>query len=57
MTTKMLPQLYFDGLGRVEIGKDAIGGSYIPANMKIKIYYKNNNGEAKKFRFIIEYKH
>jgi hypothetical protein len=37
------------------IGSDKIGCSYVPANVKGRIKYKNNNGQAKKFTFYNEY--
>lgn len=40
---------------RYEIGKDKIGGSYVPANTTIRVDYTNNGGSSKDFYAIIEY--
>jgi len=39
------------------IGETKIGGTYVPANVKNKIIYKNSTDEAKSFKFQIDYMH
>jgi len=56
-TIKMVPHIHLESMGRVELGKDVIGGSYIPANYPLCVRYQNNEGTAKVFSFIIEYKY
>lgn len=51
----MVPNMYLNGVGFVQIGQSKIGGSYIPANTQIKIRYQNNSGAAKKFTWVMEY--
>lgn len=54
-SVKMVPCIYIQGNSRVQLGESKIGGSYIPANTTFKVQYENNEGSAKKFRFIFEY--
>ena len=54
-TVKMSPHLRFPNTGVIVIGESAIGGSYIPADVQIKIRYNNISGTAKTFSAIIEY--
>jgi len=55
----MMPHMYLTGVGRIDIGKDAVGGSYLPANTIFRIRYQNNEGTTtnKIFSFILEYKY
>lgn len=53
----MAKNLYMEDIGGVELGKDVIGGSYIPAGYGLRMRYHNNSGMAKKFRIILEIKY
>lgn len=59
MTIQFIPHIMLKGLGRVELAKDVVGGSYIPANSPITVSYKNVEGTTtgKCFSFILEYKY
>lgn len=55
MTVKIIPYLYFSTPTTIDIGKTMPTGNRIPANVKIRIKYYNNNGKAKKMSFFVEY--
>lgn len=56
---EFVPHICLSGLGRVELAKDVVGGSYIPANAILRIRYRNNEGSTtnKVFSAILEYKY
>jgi hypothetical protein len=54
-TVKMVPHVYLQSQGRVQLGESKIGGSYIPANTNLRVVYQNNCGMAKTFSFLMEY--
>ncbi len=58
-TIEFIPHILLTGKGRVELAKDVVGGSYIPANTVMRVRYKNNEGTTtnKTFSFILEYKY
>lgn len=55
MCAKIIPYVYFNVTGKIEIGKTVTTANRIPANTKILIEYTNNTGTAKKVSFFIEY--
>ena len=55
MCAKIIPNLYLHDMSKVEIGKQIPTGQRIPANLPIKVTYKNNNLVAKKISFFVEY--
>lgn len=55
MCSKMIPELLFTCSQKIEIGKTIPTASRLPANIPIRIYYKNNNGKAKKVSIFVEY--
>jgi hypothetical protein len=55
MCAKIIPYVYFNAAGKIEIGKTVTTANRIPANTKIRVEYKNNTGTAKKISFFIEY--
>lgn len=55
MCAKIIPYAYFNAPGIMEIGKTVSTINRIPANVKIRIDYKNNSGIAKKISFLLEY--
>jgi len=55
MCAKIIPYVYFNTSGKIEIGKTVTTANRIPANTKIRIEYTNNTGTAKKVSFFIEY--
>jgi hypothetical protein len=59
MTIEMVRCIKLSGKGRYELGKDVIGGSFIPAGAKIRVSYQNNEGTTtgKEFTVILEYKY
>ena len=59
MTVEMVRCIKLSGKGRVELGKDVIGGSYIPAGTVFRVTYQNNEGTTtgKEFTVILEYKY
>lgn len=52
----MVKGIFMEDYSMVQLGKDVVGGSYIPANYVLRLNY-HNNGTAKKFRIILEYKY
>ena len=58
-TIQFIPHIMLKGLGRVELAKDVVGGSYVPPNAPIVVSYKNVEGTTagKCFSFILEYKY
>lgn len=56
-TKEIARKIYFeDGHGcRFQFGTKRVGGSLVPAGVECNLIYKNNNGEAKKFRIHVEY--
>jgi len=55
MCSKLIPNLLFTCTQKVEIGKTIPTASRLPANIPIRVYYKNNNGKAKKLSIFVEY--
>lgn len=55
MTVKMIYDVELVEGHRLVIGESKIGGSYIPAGTTMVLRYQNNNGQAKRFAFIVEY--
>ena len=55
LTVKNIDNYIIGEPSRYEIGKDKIGGSYVPANTVIRVDYTNNGGSSKDFYAIIEY--
>lgn len=55
MCSKMIPELLFTCTQKIEIGKTIPTASRLPANIPIRIYYKNNNAKAKKVSIFVEY--
>ncbi len=55
MTIRMVENFEFDNGIRYELGTSKIGGSYVPANTKFKIYYTNTGGSNVRFKPVIEY--
>lgn len=55
MCAKIIPYVYFNSTGIIEIGKTVTTANRIPANTKVRIEYKNNTGVAKKISLFIEY--
>lgn len=55
MCSKMVPSLVFTSNEKIEIGKTIPTASRLPANIPIRVYYKNNNGKAKKLSIFVEY--
>ncbi len=53
----MARDVYLEDQGRFEVGKDIIGGSYIPANYPLELRYNNVSTLAKKFRAVLELKY
>jgi hypothetical protein len=54
MTIKLLVDFTFGHPSRLEIGKDKIGGSYIPTGTVIRVVYTNNGSVSKDFYTMIE---
>jgi hypothetical protein len=59
MTVVMVDGIRLSGKGRFELGKDVIGGSFIPGGKPIRVLYENNQGDTvdKIFSTVIEYKY
>ncbi|HPI81866.1 MAG TPA: hypothetical protein PK122_01390 [Candidatus Paceibacterota bacterium] len=55
MCSKIIPYLYMSHTEKIEIGKQMPTGQRVPANIPIRVIYKNNNGLDKKVSFFIEY--
>lgn len=55
MCSKLIPNLLFTTTDKVEIGKTIPTASRLPANIPLRVYYKNNNGKAKKVSIFVEY--
>jgi hypothetical protein len=55
VTPKIIPYVYFNSAGKLEIGKTLQMGQRVPKGEIIRIKYKNNNGLAKKISWFIEY--
>jgi carbonic anhydrase/acetyltransferase-like protein (isoleucine patch superfamily) len=55
MCAKIIPYVYFNSTGVIEIGKTVTTANRIPANTKVRVEYKNNTGVAKKISLFIEY--
>lgn len=58
LTYRMARMIRLSGTGRMELGKDVIGGSFVGSNKIIRVWYQNNEGTAvdKIFSVVIEYK-
>lgn len=54
-TAKVVNKLYFPLSFPIQIGSNKIGSSHIPANVVGRMIYVNNDGNAKKFTFYLEY--
>lgn len=54
-TVKMIPHITLNKNMLYQIGLSKIGGSDIAANTTIRFRYKNNDGLAKNFNFLLEY--
>ena len=55
MCSKLIPSLLMTTAEKVEIGKTIPTASRLPANIPIRIIYKNINGKAKRVSFFVEY--
>jgi len=55
MCSKMIPKLIFTSTQKIEVGKTIPTASRLPANIPVRVYYKNNNGKAKKLSIFVEY--
>ena len=55
MTVMMVPYIKILPGGIVTLGSTKIGGSYIPANTTLRLFYNNIDGTEKDFDFILEY--
>lgn len=55
MCSKLIPNLLFTTTHPIEIGKTIPTASRLPANIPIRVYYKNNNGKAKNVSIFVEY--
>ena len=58
-TVEFIPHFRLGGLGRVELAKDIVGGSYLAPNTILRVKYLNNEGTTtnKVFSFVLEYKY
>jgi hypothetical protein len=54
-TVKMAQDLYIEKDSRYELGVSKIGGSYIPANITLRVIYTNSSGSDIKVRPIFEF--
>jgi hypothetical protein len=54
MCSKIMPYCYLTP-GKIELGKTIPTAQRLPANVPIRLYYKNNNGQAKQVCFFVEY--
>jgi len=57
MTIKMVDDIPLVGGTMVELGKDTVGGSYVPKNTVLQMKYQNKDGVAKRFVWTMEYKY
>lgn len=55
MCSKMIPKLVFTSTQKIEVGKTIPTASRLPANIPVRVYYKNNNGKSKKLSIFVEY--
>jgi len=55
MCGKMIPDLLFTTTDKIEIGKTIPTANRLPANIPMRVYYKNNSGKAKKVSIFVEY--
>lgn len=58
-TVDFIPRIMLRSGNSVELAKDVVGGSYLPANTPLVVSYKNVQGDTtnKTFSFIMEYKY
>lgn len=56
-TTVMVDGIRLMASSRMELGKDVIGGSFIPGGIPLRVIYENNEGSTtdKTFSVVIEY--
>jgi hypothetical protein len=55
MCGKMIPELLFTINQKIEIGKTLPTANRLPANIPMRVYYKNNNAKAKTVSIFVEY--
>lgn len=55
ITIKVIENFTIGLASRYELGKDKIGGSYIPSGTNVKVIYTNNGISSKNFYPLIEY--
>ena len=55
VTVNVIDEFTIGPPSRLEIGKDKIGGSYVPTGTIIRVKYINNGGSSKNFYCMIEY--
>jgi len=57
MSVRMVDNLTLSATSRMELGKDVIGGTYLPANAVIRVGYYPKDTTDKTFSVVIEYKY